>query len=1102
MMKSSSRADKKAALARFKAARSGLTNPLEDDDRYSSNNKDDDIYETVDEETYQNLVRARREREDFVVDDDGLGYYDDGEEHFGDEELDEPGGRKKRAAGSNVATLTAQALKKARKHASVGARQGGGDTEESGSSSGKNMSMWSFVNRGAPLQAAAATSLSTNAAAAAKKKQSVDDLLGQLDLPLARIPSRSNRNTALSGRGGPPQQRPRGRTMVQASRGFASRTAANSRRVYSHRKNSGYANLPRDSYQEDSQPYNNDNDDDYDTGMMGGYDDGDDNNNNHYYNPPADLENDPKRNFNAEEQEEPNHVAKTPSPPTSSIKSASSSAKSVRFADDVRYSDNDDGTSMAAMATAAAANTASDDATASLISKQQTSPQAAAAPAPRRRLARAKIGKVSKPLQAMQQESKVAAAAEATAAAASQKTQPASESSSSKLVLSASFKPDLMVTTEAVSTMAASSALHADLETIIKTDKDNVPYLDMFWMDVAERNGDILLFGKVKAPAGAAGAAYLSACAVVSGNLRNLFVLPRGGADMMKVHAEINDLLHKHVLPRKAGVSWAGKPVTRQYAFGDASLPREETKYLKVVYDANYPAPEEDICEQRGDSFAKILNAGASLTETFIIKRKLMGPCWIRVRHPTAAKAPVSSCKVEFNIDSPKHILRLDLEEAGTPPPTPPVVAVSLKLKTAVNPKTHKSEIVSIAAVCHKNVMLETASDQSPKHMSQLSIIRPLADPDSSGPAHFPRDIQKEIQANMPQLRCESNERAMLSLLFAHLAQWDPDVLVGHNLWGFDLEILLTRCIDLKVSTWGLLGRRRRSSFPAKTQLSSRRDYIISDAVAGRLLCDTYLSAKELLRETTYSLTNLANTQLKTARQEIEPVDVPQWFQSSRMIVQLALSTLFDAQLVQRLMFKLQILPLTKQLTCIAGNLWSHTLKSNRAERTEYLLLHEFHRLKFLPPEKKRGKRNGPLERGKAKYSGGLVLEPKKGLYDSFILLLDFNSLYPSIIQEYNLCFTTIDWANYTGSTGAAAANEEAEPTTSDLPPLPDADKERGVLPRVIKSLVDRRRAVKKILKTETNLDKKEEVRAYESGQNIASDVFSAANPVLTCCSF
>jgi DNA polymerase alpha subunit A len=101
----------------------------------------------------------------------------------------------------------------------------------------------------------------------------------------------------------------------------------------------------------------------------------------------------------------------------------------------------------------------------------------------------------------------------------------------------------------------------------------------------------------------------------------------------------------------------------------------------------------------------------------------------------------------------------------------------------------------------------------------------------------------------------------------------------------------------------------------------------------------------------------------------------------------------------------------------------------------EYLLLHAFHGKKFMVPDKagmrnkesrliNKRKTNVAMEKdgedvngldnsneidienndqGKGKkgpsYAGGLVLEPKTGLYDKCVLLLDFNSLYPSIIQ-------------------------------------------------------------------------------------------------------
>jgi len=94
-----------------------------------------------------------------------------------------------------------------------------------------------------------------------------------------------------------------------------------------------------------------------------------------------------------------------------------------------------------------------------------------------------------------------------------------------------------------------------------------------------------------------------------------------------------------------------------------------------------------------------------------------------------------------------------------------------------------------------------------------------------------------------------------------------------------------------------------------------------------------------------------------------------------------------------------------------------------RAERNEYILLHEFHRLKYVCPDKGEGKPssrsakkptfdaegNVMVEPKKNKYQGGLVFEPKRGLWDTYVMVMDFNSLYPSIIQEYNIDFTTVD---------------------------------------------------------------------------------------------
>ena len=128
------------------------------------------------------------------------------------------------------------------------------------------------------------------------------------------------------------------------------------------------------------------------------------------------------------------------------------------------------------------------------------------------------------------------------------------------------------------------------------------------------------------------------------------------------------------------------------------------------------------------------------------------------------------------------------------------------------------------------------------------------------------------------------------------------------------------------------------------------------------------------------------------------------------------------------------------------------TLNGGRAERNEYILLHEFHRLKYICPDKTWGKKTTPkiakeeieddgeggVAKGKGKgkggkpkrdkYKGGLVFEPKRGLWDRYVLVMDFNSLYPSIIQEYNIDFSTVS--------SIEDAEDLAVPCSTDLATL------------------------------------------------------------------
>ena len=71
----------RSAIAALRAARAGGKSRLETYQVEESTN----IYDEVDEEGYKNVVRKRLNRDDFVVDDTGEGYADDGREEWQNE---------------------------------------------------------------------------------------------------------------------------------------------------------------------------------------------------------------------------------------------------------------------------------------------------------------------------------------------------------------------------------------------------------------------------------------------------------------------------------------------------------------------------------------------------------------------------------------------------------------------------------------------------------------------------------------------------------------------------------------------------------------------------------------------------------------------------------------------------------------------------------------------------------------------------------------------------------------------------------------------------------------------------------------------------------
>lgn len=269
--------------------------------------------------------------------------------------------------------------------------------------------------------------------------------------------------------------------------------------------------------------------------------------------------------------------------------------------------------------------------------------------------------------------------------------------------------------------------------------------------------------------------------------------------------------------------------------------------------------------------------------------------------------------------------------------------------------------------------------------------------------------ISKSIKNKDRDMVFFKNEADMLEEFVSIIESYDPDVILGYNINGFDLPYILERLKITKNSR--ALGRCEQ-----KITVSRKFGMKTRNSITGRIVVDVYELIKEsvdkgLLRLKRYGLGDVSKELIDEDKIDISHGEISKhWYGNDEQVKKLVDYARKDAELVLKILLSKRMLDKFIEISKFSGLLLQDALEGGEAVRVENLLLREFNRQEYVipcKPESKEISRREEEQRTKG-FKGALVLEPMVGLHTNSVIYLDFRSMYPSIFIAYNICPTTI----------------------------------------------------------------------------------------------
>ena len=252
-------------------------------------------------------------------------------------------------------------------------------------------------------------------------------------------------------------------------------------------------------------------------------------------------------------------------------------------------------------------------------------------------------------------------------------------------------------------------------------------------------------------------------------------------------------------------------------------------------------------------------------------------------------------------------------------------------------------------------------------------------------------------------------EKALLVAFQKHLARIDPDIITGWNIFGFDLEYLLTRAMKAGVPpdalVWGRVEDEPVNLVTKNLSSSALGDNLLKMVpMKGRYVFDLFQDVKREHKLESYSLNNVSKHFLNDQKIDMPVKEMFAAFRArdSARLALVADYCIKDTELPHALMEKL--CQLQNQIEMAKACWVPLSYLSERGQQIKVFsqMAYKARELKFMIPTIK------PPPGDDSKYQGATVLEARTGAYYSPITALDFASLYPSIMCAHNLCYSTL----------------------------------------------------------------------------------------------